>query len=139
MFVIFFFLMIRRPPRSTRTDTLFPYTTLFRSQHYAPRQALLDQCWAVGYRLMAALAPEGTPPRHFQVVVQRLKYQENAGDFDRLGALARNSLGRWGRAGCALDARRWQAAGALSPRGLSDLYGLLADAPVLGRLLRGVT
>src|SRR3546814_7377259 len=31
MFVLFFFLMIRRPPRSTRTDTLFPYTTLFRS------------------------------------------------------------------------------------------------------------
>src|SRR3546814_2703343 len=29
--IIFFFLMIRRPPRSTRTDTLFPYTTLFRS------------------------------------------------------------------------------------------------------------
>src|SRR3546814_17767244 len=29
----FLFLMIRRPPRSTRTDTLFPYTTLFRSQH----------------------------------------------------------------------------------------------------------
>src|SRR3546814_14232840 len=29
--VIFLFLMIRRPPRSTRTDTLFPYTTLFRS------------------------------------------------------------------------------------------------------------
>src|SRR3546814_20869186 len=28
----FFFLMIRRPPRSTRTDTLFPYTTLFRSK-----------------------------------------------------------------------------------------------------------
>src|SRR3546814_14996872 len=26
--------MIRRPPRSTRTDTLFPYTTLFRSMHY---------------------------------------------------------------------------------------------------------
>src|SRR3546814_12591315 len=30
--LLFFFLMIRRPPRSTRTDTLFPYTTLFRSQ-----------------------------------------------------------------------------------------------------------
>src|SRR3546814_4502419 len=28
---VFLFLMIRRPPRSTRTDTLFPYTTLFRS------------------------------------------------------------------------------------------------------------
>src|SRR3546814_1237163 len=32
---MFFFLMIRRPPRSTRTDTLFPYTTLFRSLHAA--------------------------------------------------------------------------------------------------------
>src|SRR3546814_2049512 len=29
--VLLFFLMVRRPPRSTRTDTLFPYTTLFRS------------------------------------------------------------------------------------------------------------
>src|SRR3546814_1249689 len=38
-FVIFFifFLMIRRPPRSTRTDTLFPYTTLFRSWLGCPR------------------------------------------------------------------------------------------------------
>src|SRR3546814_9043900 len=41
--VIVFFLMIRPPPRSTRTDTLFPYTTLFRSQaagrsHYFPRR-----------------------------------------------------------------------------------------------------
>src|SRR3546814_8509109 len=34
-----FFLMIRRPPISTRTDTLFPYTTLFRSQR--PRPAAL--------------------------------------------------------------------------------------------------
>src|SRR3546814_1009015 len=34
-FVLFFFLMIRRPPRSTRTDTLFPYTTLFRSASIA--------------------------------------------------------------------------------------------------------
>src|SRR3546814_12306312 len=32
VYVIFFFLRIRRPPRSTRTDTLFPYTTLFRSK-----------------------------------------------------------------------------------------------------------
>src|SRR3546814_12977841 len=31
IFSFIFFLMIRRPPRSTRTDTLFPYTTLFRS------------------------------------------------------------------------------------------------------------
>src|SRR5881409_4227145 len=34
-FLSFFFLMIRRPPRSTRETTLFPYTTLFRSWWYA--------------------------------------------------------------------------------------------------------
>src|SRR3546814_10293604 len=34
-----FFLMIRRPPRSTRTDTLFPYTTLFRSEDAAQQNA----------------------------------------------------------------------------------------------------
>src|SRR3546814_14367050 len=35
--VVFFFLLIRRPPRSTRTYTLFPYTTLFRSDHVGGR------------------------------------------------------------------------------------------------------
>src|SRR3546814_3210082 len=34
--ILFLFLMIRRPPRSTRPDTLFPYTTLFRSLCYRP-------------------------------------------------------------------------------------------------------
>src|SRR3546814_15204583 len=37
--LVFFFLMIRRPPRSTRTDTLFPYTTLFRSKALAVAEA----------------------------------------------------------------------------------------------------
>src|SRR3546814_20056847 len=37
----FFFVMIRRPPRSTRTDTLFPYTTLFRS---AGLIVVMDRC-----------------------------------------------------------------------------------------------
>src|SRR3546814_8383293 len=41
--LLVFFLMIRRPPRSTRTDTLFPYTTLFRSQRDLGRQALRQQ------------------------------------------------------------------------------------------------
>src|SRR3546814_17791249 len=39
-FYIFFFLMIRRPPRSTRTDTLFPYTTLFRSGLHRRRDSV---------------------------------------------------------------------------------------------------
>src|SRR3546814_13494290 len=45
---LIFFLMIRRPPRSTRTDTLFPYTTLFRSSvvlgemdHFGIEQAMV--------------------------------------------------------------------------------------------------
>src|SRR3546814_8885459 len=42
--VMFFFLMIRLPPRSTRTYTLFPYTTLFRSQPLGK-----DQSCAVGW------------------------------------------------------------------------------------------
>src|SRR3546814_5315761 len=44
---LFFFLMIRRPPRSTRTDTLFPYTTLFRSRLWpanSPDRSLLSMC-----------------------------------------------------------------------------------------------
>src|SRR3546814_15937468 len=41
----YFFLMIRPPPRSTRTDTLFPYTTLFRSRLAAG----VRQREAVGY------------------------------------------------------------------------------------------
>src|SRR3546814_18970187 len=36
LFLFVFFLMIRQPPRSTRTDTLFPYTTLFRSPDGRP-------------------------------------------------------------------------------------------------------
>src|SRR3546814_12425977 len=47
----FFFLMIRRPPRSTRTDTLFPYTTLFRSTAAAQMREMLTlaaaQKWEV--------------------------------------------------------------------------------------------
>src|SRR3546814_8499556 len=45
---MFFFLMIRRPPRSTRTDTLFPYTTLFRSI-----------CGASSYKRISCLASIG--------------------------------------------------------------------------------
>src|SRR3546814_12857663 len=46
--MLFFFLMIRRPPRSTRTDTLFPYTTLFRSPH---GMTFADTGFGLGYAL----------------------------------------------------------------------------------------
>src|SRR3546814_6952578 len=52
-FVLFFFLRIRPPPRSTRTDTLFPYTTLFRSRQPTPGRAVSGDLqgsvpWLVG-------------------------------------------------------------------------------------------
>src|SRR3546814_13432063 len=37
--------MIRRPPRSTRTDTLFPYTTLFRSNTYLDPVDIITSCY----------------------------------------------------------------------------------------------
>src|SRR3546814_19000282 len=64
----FFFLMIRRPPRSTRIDTLFPYTTLFRSVALVylespanPTNALVDVEAVRGAR-DAAFPGEQQPP-----------------------------------------------------------------------------
>src|SRR3546814_3823422 len=48
---VFFFLMRRRPPRSTRTDTLFPYTTLFRSHEDLRRDGDLRGAKRVGQEL----------------------------------------------------------------------------------------
>src|SRR3546814_12737661 len=52
---VLFFLLLRRPPRSTRTDTLFPYTTLFRSaiESIRSRAQELDE---LGDRLQAQQA-----------------------------------------------------------------------------------
>src|SRR3546814_20599000 len=73
VFVLFFFLMIRRPPRSTRTDTLFPYTTLFRSDVLeivlanAPVNAL-----GAGVRLALSQAIENAQTDvHVRVIVIR--------------------------------------------------------------------
>src|SRR3546814_6411513 len=49
--------MIRRPPRSTRTDTLFPYTTLFRSARPAPFGPEIQDDEA-GHRRLDDVAPE---------------------------------------------------------------------------------
>src|SRR3546814_4572131 len=54
MMLIFFILMIRRPPRSTRTDTLFPYTTLFRSGPSRQDRAAGDFQRGTGARLRGA-------------------------------------------------------------------------------------
>src|SRR3546814_16592120 len=63
---VFVFVMIRRPPRSTRTDTLFPYTTLFRSGQ-GTLTVLVEE--ALGGELAASL-------------LQQLEQRAFAGQFD---------------------------------------------------------
>src|SRR3546814_4270533 len=53
--------MIRRPPRSTRTDTLFPYTTLFRSRAGGPARARFYGCGS--RRLRHGRLDRGLAPR----------------------------------------------------------------------------
>src|SRR3546814_18477955 len=53
--------MIRRPPRSTRTDTLFPYTTLFRS---APTRPASREARKISAAAPAASAGERAKPAH---------------------------------------------------------------------------
>src|SRR3546814_9710755 len=61
---LFFFLMIRRPPRSTRTDPLFPYTTLFRSRN-SPSESSSSTVprFACLTRRRVSGAGDGAPPR----------------------------------------------------------------------------
>src|SRR3546814_3523423 len=56
--VFIFFLMIRRPPRATRTDTLFPYTTLFRSAGGFRRQEEGLDAGRVRLRELARMADQ---------------------------------------------------------------------------------
>src|SRR3546814_18308045 len=100
--------MIRRPPRSTRTDTLFPYTTLFRSVFHA---RLLPGDLALGVDLIADLvrAPRldaDELEREKAVVLQELGEARDTPDdiiFDhlQLAAFPAQALGRQiGRASC---------------------------------------
>src|SRR3546814_5772772 len=74
---MFFCLMIRRPPRSTRTDTLFPYTTLFRSR---PLRLVAGGSWLVvvhpvGCRLRLAGGSEDGP----RLVLEKLQPRGDVG------------------------------------------------------------
>src|SRR3546814_4174923 len=70
--------MIRRPPRSTRTDTLFPYTTLFRSQPLAAIGAVFIHSraaprllTALPRRALSAAMPDSSRPKRPRVIVTR--------------------------------------------------------------------
>src|SRR3546814_19917560 len=75
----FFFLIIRRPPKSTRTDTLFPYTTLFRS-HKCNELLRPRQRWLRAFRLPRAHLERPTPDSGLE---------DRAAATSTLGALGR--------------------------------------------------
>src|SRR3546814_17489513 len=60
LFFLYFFLIVLRPPRSTRTDTLFPYTTLFRSNAAEAAQSAAATAFPSNFnmtnRLLEAIA-----------------------------------------------------------------------------------
>src|SRR3546814_16279207 len=72
---ILFFLMIRRPPRSTRTDTHFPYTTLFRSAALASRTRFSLSITSTGVgsenRTSTADGEESPPPKGHKTALRR--------------------------------------------------------------------
>src|SRR3546814_3671908 len=79
--------MIRRPPRSTRTDTLFPYTTLFRSnQGHALRLAVQDglgaQCPDAAPRLFPS--PQAARTAHLRAGAQALRSEEHTSELQSL-------------------------------------------------------
>src|SRR3546814_9227808 len=81
----FFFLMIRRPPRSTRTDTLFPYTTLFRSFHHLSYRVLgpLRPLRNAGHRLLSVFPSFGTFQR-YKNIMQHFRSEEHTSELQSL-------------------------------------------------------
>src|SRR3546814_17518902 len=113
--------MIRRPPRSTRTDTLFPYTTLFRSIKARAADAEGDaRRAALGY----AAALDAAPANEL-VAIRTYRAAMEAGDtalVDRaLGVLERSGVAPQDRAllrlACAVAAQDEQAVTRGHPRG----------------------
>src|SRR3546814_3651952 len=71
--------MIRRPPRSTRTDTLFPYTTLFRSESQPASRAGAWHGHGSGFRRVEVVARALEQPReHAALFVAHARHRELA-------------------------------------------------------------
>src|SRR3546814_19289817 len=86
LLLVFFFLMIRRPPSSTRTDTLFPYTTLFRSPWAAPASRPGRATGGAGSRAPASSRPAplpGMPTARF-VCTSGLRSEEHTSELQSL-------------------------------------------------------
>src|SRR3546814_2822361 len=82
--------MIRRPPRSTRTDTLFPYPTLFRShQPHALQPALAERIGAMGdtalpHPALKTRREAGRVHRHLRPSLQQCRSEERTSELQSL-------------------------------------------------------
>src|SRR3546814_4767614 len=109
----FFFLMLRRPPRSTRTDTLLPYTPLFRSS-----------CWSLLLRHEA----QGGGRRHFgpgHAVGEAAAVPVGVFGHHAAGFPAHEGFMKSGRRGCRVQPFYGLSKGLCQ---LSRLHGCLAPA-----------
>src|SRR3546814_13897937 len=107
--------MIRRPPRSTRTDTLFPDTTLFRSG-FDLCQSLLDRARFV--RAPELVEDMGAHGRQFGIAAPAFERRQHGFGLDQSFLLFKDR--------CELAADR-PTVSALGKRGAQDRFGL-ADA-----------
>src|SRR3546814_4593274 len=76
--------MIRRPPRSTRTDTLFPYTTLFRSTLAATRQKRSPVRNSAIFRISVFIASEPEVDERVAVACQEQRSEEHTSELQSL-------------------------------------------------------
>src|SRR3546814_16293498 len=94
---MFFFLMIRRPPRSTRTDTLFPYTTLFRSEYARHQIGFAYGNRPLGDRCCNSLDIDGLEAFLVQLRAVRLSgYTKNGHGIARCGIQTGQHVGAGG-------------------------------------------
>src|SRR3546814_9843794 len=94
--------MIRRPPRSTRTDTLFPYTTLFRSR-------LRRSAWNDALPVGAVDVAVRERPRHVAIAADHHGGQAGQGEALHVDLAARRAQVRVAQARAEPRARRAQA------------------------------
>src|SRR3546814_13804057 len=82
---VIFFLMIRRPPRSTRTDTLFPDTTLFRSDLFAVMLNSLDYFQEASTNALLGLITGATDVTAAMQMLGQAILKEVVGSFIKMG------------------------------------------------------
>src|SRR3546814_12055566 len=114
--------MIRRPPRSTRTDTLFPYTTLFRSE----------------VLLIAGPVPLPTPPGVIRVDVEtavEMAAEVEAG-LPVDAAIMVAAVADWRAADTAPQKIKKDGSGQVPPLALAD--NQIGRAPCRARMRQGV-